>query len=486
MSTQDSFYWFDYETFGTHPAWDRPCQFAGVRTDMNLNEIEEPSVFFCRQSMDYLPNPIACQVTGLSPQQVNESGLCESEFIARIIEQIGAPGTCSLGYNNIRFDDEFTRHILFRNYRDAYEHEYKDGNSRWDLLDVVRLTRALRPDGINWPVNDEGRPSNRLEHLTAANGIEHGNAHDALSDVRATIGIARLIRQKQPRLFSYAFELRTKHAVAKSLNVRQANISLLVSTNIPATRSHLAAILPICLDPKRGNSVIVLDLQNDPTQWLDLSADEIARLTFNRGKSTNRPGLMTVQTNKCPVVMPYRALLDADAERLGIDKTRIEKHRQIAQRLHSDEMRSKIAQAMHREWESEDVEVEGSLYSGGFFSADDKQRAAALLNANPASIQGIGIHFEDERLKRLAPRFQARNYPESLSAAGLEKWKAFCHDRLTDDSSPWLSFSQFDEVMSSTSWNSVTDSLKEDLIAYRALVAEHAQADQRVPAVEET
>ncbi|MFT5897180.1 MAG: exodeoxyribonuclease-1, partial [bacterium] len=210
MNKTTSFYWFDYETFGTHPAWDRPCQFAGVRTDADLNVIGEPLVIYCRQSPDYLPNPEACRITGISPQLANAKGLCEAQFIRLIHEQMTYPGTCSVGYNNIRFDDEFTRHTLFRNLFDAYEQEWKNDCSRWDLLDIVRLTRALRPDGIQWPTNENGLSSNRLEHLSVANGIEHSQAHDAMSDVWATLGMAKLIKQMQPRLFNYAFNQRGK------------------------------------------------------------------------------------------------------------------------------------------------------------------------------------------------------------------------------------------------------------------------------------
>nr|GFC99807.1 hypothetical protein [Tanacetum cinerariifolium] len=114
------------------------------------------------------------------------------------------------GYNTLRFDDEMTRYSLYRNFFDPYGREWQGGNSRWDLIDVVRTAYALRPEGIVWP-EEEGRVTLKLERLTAANGIDHGQAHDALSDVRATIALARLIRDKQPKLYDYLFQLRSKH-----------------------------------------------------------------------------------------------------------------------------------------------------------------------------------------------------------------------------------------------------------------------------------
>ena len=476
----NSLYWFDYETFGTHPAWDRPCQFAGIRTDMELNEIGDPLEILCRQTMDYLPHPAACRVTGLSPQKVNADGVNEKLFIQRILEQIGKPGTCSLGYNSIGFDDEFTRYTLFRNFHDAYEHEYKDDNSRWDLLDVVRLTRALRPKGIVWPVNDEGKPSNRLEHLSAANGIEHGHAHDALSDVRATIGMAKLIRDRQPRLFGFAFDNRGKQAVSRLLNTAQPGICLLVSGMIPATRSHLAAILPLTMHAENRNSVIVLDLHHDPTPMLTMDADEIAERVFRKnndktGRSvpSDRLGLRTVQINKCPVIAPFKTLRPQDAERLNMDLTAINEHARIARGLLQSDKLAEIRAALLREWPDENRDVEGTLYSGPFLSQEDKQRAARLREAEPGMITDISAHFDDRRLPELAWRYLARNFPKSLNEEQQDRWREHCHERLTDDAAPWLSFKQFDAALKSMQWGAGELKLAKDLSAYADMLRQY-------------
>ena len=476
-----SFYWFDYETFGTHPAWDRPCQFAGMRTDEDLNAIGKPLELYCRQSMDYLPHPMACKVTGLSPQQVNASGVSEKQFIQRILEQLGQPGTCSVGYNNIRFDDEFTRHTLFRNFHDAYAHEYKDGNSRWDLLDVVRLTRALRPDGIQWPCNDDGTPSNRLELLSVANDIEHGNAHDALSDVRATIGVARLIRNKQPALFRYAFDNRSKHAVSKLLNTAQPQVCLQIAGTIPASRSHLSAILPLSMHTDNRNSVIVLDLHQDPAPLLSMSARQIAEQLFRKSTDIDalsvhpeRPGLGTVAINKCPVIVPFKTLRPADAERLGVDLDQIRQHEMTARKLLNAEKLAEIRDVFSRDWANDRQDVEGTLYSGAFLSRDDKQRTDMLRDAAPEMITGIAAHFEDARFTELAWRYLARNYPEHLDNEQRLRWQEHCHERLHDQPSPWLSFAQFDEAMTAVEWHADDTELRRNLSAYATLVKQHA------------
>ena len=220
MSKQTtSFYWHDYETWGAEPARDRAAQFAGLRTDLDFNPIGKPLVIYARPADDFLPQPGACMVTGISPQKAYEEGVPEADFFRFIHEEMSVPGTCSLGYNTLRFDDEVTRYGLYRNFYDPYEREWKNGNSRWDMIDVVRLTRALRPEGINWPQKEDGVTSFRLEDLTAANDIEHAGAHDALVDVTATIAVAKMVKQAQPKLFDYVFTNRNKQALAKMLNL---------------------------------------------------------------------------------------------------------------------------------------------------------------------------------------------------------------------------------------------------------------------------
>jgi len=186
MAAAFSFFWHDYETFGPVPRRDAPAQFAGVRTDGELNEIAPPQVWWCKPPADRLPDPEACLLTGITPQQCAERGLAEHAFAAEIERALSLPGTVGCGYNSIRFDDEVTRFLFWRNLIDPYAREWQNECGRWDLLDTVRCCYALRPEGVVWPRHDAGpmagKPSFRLEHLSAANGLVHDAAHDALSN----------------------------------------------------------------------------------------------------------------------------------------------------------------------------------------------------------------------------------------------------------------------------------------------------------------
>ncbi|MEE9321364.1 MAG: exodeoxyribonuclease I [Granulosicoccus sp.] len=469
MVTATSFYWFDYETFGTSPAWDRPSQFAGLRTDMDLQPVGEACVFYCRLPGDYLPDPRACRITGITPDEVQKLGSNEAQFIAKVRQQLGHEGTCSVGYNSIRFDDEFTRHTLFRNLLDPYEYEWKDGNSRWDMLDIVRLTRALRPGDIHWPLHADGRPSNRLEHLTAANDIEHSHAHDALSDVEATVAVARLIRAHQPRLFDYAFAHRGKQSVAELVNVRARKPLILISGTIPASRSHLAIVMPVARHPVNQNGVIVLDLQHDPSELADLDADAIAAKVFTPAAKTTdikRLGLRTIQINKCPVLVPLSTLRPEDADRLGIDMAAQLNHATRLTDILDDALVERLRHAMTRQWDEGPVDVDGSLYSGNFLSQADRQRLARLHAASPSELSKFNGLFDDSRLDEMLQRYRARNYPESLSKQEKLIWQQDLRYRLTDDDQPWLTLSRFNTVMKETDWRSEEYALRDSLRRY--------------------
>lgn len=390
----------------------------------------------------------------------------ERDFIARIVNELGVPGTCNVGYNNIRFDDEFTRFTLFRNFHDAYEHEWRDGNSRWDLLDIVRLTRALRPDGIEWPVHPDGSPSNRLEDLTAANGLSHENAHDALSDVHATIAVARLIKQAQPRLFDYALSNRDKGSLSQLLNTREQKPVLHVSGMIPGLYGHTAVVVPIVRHPTNKNGVVVLDLREDPGILQELDAVAIARRIFtptaDLPSGETRLGFKTVHINRSPVVAPLGTLDDGAAERLSIDKQQSLLHCETVINMHG--LAEKVSAALDSRSFGQADDVDASLYGGGFFSAADKQRFSQIRSASAIELAGMNEIFDDKRVEEMLFRYRARNYPESLQGDEQQRWADHCRESLSGGESPALT--TFFEALNSADWPAEQQTLKQDLLAY--------------------
>ncbi|MGB0134164.1 exodeoxyribonuclease I, partial [Dokdonella sp.] len=303
-----TFFWHDYETSGIDPRRDRPVQFAGIRTSTSLEVIGEPVMLYCKPARDLLPHPEACLVTGISPQLADREGLIESEFAAIVHEELAAPGTCGVGYNSLRFDDEFTRNLFYRNFHDPYEREWRAGNSRWDLIDLARMCFALRPQGIEWPLREDGTPSFRLEELAAANHLKQERAHDALSDVESTIDLARLIRTQQPRLFDFHLDLRRKQRAFQFLDVAHRTPVVHVSSRYPASRGCLAIIAPLAMHPQQSNAVIVYDLDVDPRPMLELEPEEIADRVFvsraDLPDDIERIPLKLVHANRSPALAP--------------------------------------------------------------------------------------------------------------------------------------------------------------------------------------
>ena len=431
--TADTFYWHDYETWGTDPRRDRPAQFAGQRTDADLNPVGEPLVLYCRPADDFLPQPEACLVTGITPQHAAAEGIPEADFAAAIARELANPGTCGVGYNSMRFDDEVTRHLLYRNLHDPYAREWQNGNSRWDLIDTLRLAHALRPEGIEWPRGEDGVVSFRLEALTAANGIEHSGAHDALADVRATIALARLLKARQPRLFDYALGLRDKRQVEELLAPREPLLH--VSARYPAAQGCIAPVLPVARHPTMGSGVIVFDLRCDPAAILDLDADTIHTRLFTAAadlpEGVERIPLKTVHVNRAPILAPMKTLGAEAAARWAIDPAAVARH---AARLKAAarDLEDKV-RAVHAERSfAPETDPDLMLYGGGFFSNADRREMDRVHTASPTELAKGGIRFQDPRLPEMLLRYRARNWPETLSPAERAAWDAYRRRRLTD------------------------------------------------------
>ncbi|WP_273383158.1 exodeoxyribonuclease I [Actinobacillus porcinus] len=428
-----SFFIYDYESFGINPASDRPAQFAGIRTDKDFNIIGEPVMLYCKQTNDYLPSPEAVLVTGITPQECNEKGISEPEFAAKILAEFSQPNTCVMGFNNIRYDDEMTRYTFYRNFIDPYEYSWKNGNSRWDLLDVVRACYALRPEGIEWAYDDEGMPSFRLEKLTEANGIAHENAHDAMSDVYATIAMAKLIKEKQPKLFQFFFENRGKREVEKLINTAEMTPLVHVSGMLGNYRGNCTWVAPIAWHPTNQNAVIVCDLSQNIDDLLAKSAVELRENLYTKKSELEEQGILPVplklvHINKCPILAPAKVLLPENAERLGINRQYCLDNLKKLQ--HSPDVRSKIEEIFkeERQFEAGD-NVETELYNG-FFSTNDKNNMAILRQLPPEKLLENGLTFEDKRIPKLLLHYRARHFFKTLTRTEQLQWERYRRRKL--------------------------------------------------------
>ncbi|CAH8206853.1 exodeoxyribonuclease I [Vibrio aestuarianus] len=425
-----TFFFFDYETWGVSPAKDRPSQFAGVRTDMDFNIIGEPLVIYCQLPADYLPSPEAALITGITPQKAMSHGISEPEFIAKIHAELSTPNTTSLGYNSIRFDDEVTRYTCYRNFIDPYAWSWQKGNSRWDLLDVMRACHALRPEGINWPENEDGFTSFKLEHLSVANGIEHANAHDAMADVIATIELAKKVKAAQPKLFDYFFNMRHKRKLNDLVDIVNMTPLMHVSGMLGRECQYTSWIVPIAWHPTNQNAVIVVDLAKNPQPLIDLNVEELQQRLYTKRDDLAPDELPVpiklVHLNKCPILAPAKTLTAENAEKIGIDRTVCLQNLAVIKQ--HPEIREKLVglYSIEREYPAND-DVDSQLYDG-FFSPSDKAAMDIIRETDPVNLSALEISFSDKRIEPLLFRYRARNYPLTLSDEEQQRWAAHCRE----------------------------------------------------------
>ncbi len=432
-----SFFFYDLETSGFSPRTARVVQFAGQRTDMALKPIGEPVNVLIKLTPDVLPEPDAVLITGITPQQTLADGLTEAEFLQLFYDEVVQADTIFIGFNSIRFDDEFMRFLNYRNFYDAYEWQWQNGCSRWDLLDVVRMTRALRPEGITWPFATDGRPTNRLEFLTKVNKLSHDNAHDALNDVYATIAVAQLIRDKQKDLFEYLLTMRDKKKVAEL--VLRGQPFVYTSGRYSSEYLHTTATVLLGKHPAQ-DAALVYDLRVDPTPFLAMSVDEIVEAwKFTKDPDALRLPVKTLKYNRCPAIAPLGVVKDqAVQERLQLSLATVAKHLKLLKQ-HQPDFTQKVSEAITRldkvreqsqvALVDDDLTADERLYEG-FINGGDKSTMRAVRAAEPTELGQFGGNLQDGRLRSLLPLYKARNYPKALTADERTSWDAFVEKKL--------------------------------------------------------
>lgn len=425
---EKTFFFYDLETSGLNAREDRVMQFAGQRTSMDLEPLGEPVNILVKMTEDALPSPGAIMVTKITPQDTLRDGASEAEFAKYVTEEVFVPNTIAVGYNTVRFDDEFMRALLWRNFYDPYEWEWKDGRSRWDILDVVRLTRALRPEGIEWPFTDDGRATNRLELITKLNGVSHEHAHDALSDVYATIEVAKLIKNKQPELFDFLLKMRNKNEIKKLVNLENKKPFVYASGRYPQEYNKTTVAFP--LTSGRNGNVLVYDLRYNLKDLLGLQSGDTIRDALKATKAefavSNNifPIVKELCFNKCPAVAPLGVLEKNNGwGKIGLTRETVEynlqvllKHPEFAEQVRSEmENRPEFPPA---------VEPEAALYDG-FLNDRDRIKVMAVRNADENKLADFHPDFIDERLSELLLHYKGRNFIRSLSESENEKWEKY-------------------------------------------------------------
>lgn len=468
-----TFYFYDLETSGINARAQRIMQFAGQRTDENFTPIGEPQNWLVKLTDEVLPDPDAILITGITPQKTLEEGYSEAEFLKLFHDEVLQPDTTILGFNSIRFDDEFMRMSLWRNFYDPYEWQWANGRSRWDLLDVVRMIRALRPEGIEWPLDENKQPTNRLELLTKLNKLDHQNAHDALSDVYATIEVAKLLKEKQPKIFDYLLSVRSKKAVAQMVQLDDPKPFLYTSGRYSNNWQKTTAILPIA--PGAHGSVLVYDLRVDPSKLTSLTDEELSEALFTRNKETELLPVKTLKPNSCPAVAPLGVLDEDSQKRLHLQMATIEENykkltqlKGFAQRIHTlFEKRDNNKRESYEKYDDPDFQ----LYDG-FIGDKDRNEMRVVRALEQNQLADYAPEFHDERLEKLLLRYKVRNFPKSVNSGERDLWEEYRTQRIVNGVSGQLSLQQFAERLAELSVTKQADDNAQFLLQELQLYAE--------------
>ena len=465
-----TFYFYDLETSGFSARHARIMQFAGQRTDLDLKPIGQPDNIYIKMTPDVLPDPDAVLVHGITPQKTLKHGVTEAQFCQYLTSQVCTDGTVMVGFNNLRFDDEFIRFTLWRNFHDAYEWHWKNDCSRWDILDVVRMTRALRPEGLEWPVDSNGKASNRLELLSKINGLNHSNSHDALSDVEAVLALAQLVKLAQPKLFDYLLNIRDKKKV-KALVTK--GDPLVYTSGRYSSEYYKTTVAVMLAEHPDKDAALMYDLREDPEKFLNLSPEELVKLWTAWDEDDDYFPVKALSYNRCPAVAPLDALDKKTEERLKLDMSVI--HANLDKLSNNKKFAGSIVSAAARlkrpsqsSLVADEQKVDGQLYDD-FIPDSDKTRMSALRSAEPEELSNLGPDLTDERLKALLPLYKARNFPKSLTGDEKKHWDGFRYRRLLSgdgQSRAARYFRRIEQLMGSASTNDKQRFILEDLNQY--------------------
>ena len=327
---------------------------------------------------------------------------------------------------------------LCRNLLPVYDREWKNGNSRWDLLDPLRMAWALRPEGLNWP-EVQGRVSFKLEDLTQANGIGHEQAHDALADVYATLALAQKLKAAQPKLYAYLFNHRRKDALRQIVNPYQAQAFVHTSGMLGHERHYTSVFYPLMPHPNNSNAIICVDLNQDFSIWPELTTEDFHHALFTPGdqRNENHPyvGIKGVHLNRAPAVAPLSVLLPETQARLGLDLEEILMNQEWMA-AYKPQLIAKLKPLYNQAFAEETQQRVDEMLYAGFINPQDQHMLIQLQTQPTETWDTQHPPFSDERLIELYFLAKGRNSPQALTDQEKAQWLIHCRQAISDPKMP--------------------------------------------------
>jgi exodeoxyribonuclease-1 len=401
-----TYLFYDTETTGLNPCFDQIIQFAAIRTDEQLNELEHYQ-FFIRLNPDVIPSPQAFLTHGISLSDLQKQP-SEYEAIQKIHALLNTPNTWSIGYNNLGFDDEFLRFSFYRNLLTPYTHQWANGCGRLDLYPIVLLYYLYKNDVLEWPVIDES-PSLKLENLNACNHWVKGQAHDAMVDVRVTLALARQLKQHK-NIWNYALGYFNKSVDLQRFNqlptayentTNSHKEALLLQGQIGSQLNYQAPVLSLGAHHHYKNQTLWLRLDTD--ELSNTTADTIEQSTFVFRKRFAEPPLLLAPLKR------FCAYLQKDRlEKAHANKAWLKDHADLFQLISDYHQHYKYPEAPN-------CDIDASLYQKPFLTPEEQHQCNRFHVAAVHEKPSIISEMTSERLKKQAYRLLARNYSNDLS-----------------------------------------------------------------------
>lgn len=404
---------YDTETTGPNPQYDQILQAAAIQTDDDFMELDSVDIR-SRLAAHMVPTAGALKVTDVDPYDISRAPHDAHDFAKRIHDLFtgwaGNGETAYAGYNTIRFDEEILRQMFWQNLLDPYVTSGRD-KTRMDYLIMVRALHARNPDVIDFPVNPEtGKKNFKLENIAPLNGFHDHDAHDALGDVRATIHMARLIRDTDPALFAHMTEMGNAN-MARDFVDNEIVFQLLGGPMLDP------GVLDACLiasEKRNPKNKLAWNLAIDPLPYLDLSAEDI----LEKMKATGTP-FKTVKANKQPGVFPMSwGFLNRVSNDHFAPATpeEIDARSEIIRAHEGFQEEAQRALALRSDSYDEPEHLEEKIYSG-FPSWADKDRMKEFHTSPDWSTRlDITRSFDKPELRAIGIRLVFLNAPEVLSA----------------------------------------------------------------------
>lgn len=417
---------YDLETTGLLQCWDVPLQSAFLQADADLKTQRE-LMLRCRLPAHIVPSVDALMVTNVTPAMLEDQPASHLEMMSQIARIItDSKPALILGYNNIRFDDEILRQSFFQTLLPPYSASMT-GHGRGDVLTMLRAVIMLEPDAVVVPRDATGKAVLKLGAVCRKNGIvlTDEDAHDALADVRATRDLFKLLLDRAPATMATML----RHAKKSSpIDLMEAGEPVIIGGT-----SRLTPCLPTIASPTNPSARICINLDLDPTEFIDLPAPEL----LARIRSSRSP-VRQVKTNAMPILFSWEqaahALIEAQSNQVYRARAR-------ALWAHPTFLRQ-LALALEDQYADREASryPDEQLYSHGFVSDADVVACRRWHEIEWKYREHFATwHIRDPRLRSLAVRQIFLNAPDALSPEAQRRGQDWLRHRLvTEDEAPWL------------------------------------------------